>query len=110
MTSSHHEASEPQSAVFRVRETERRKTTARFEADEGMMYVSPSTGREIKAALFDTFGSVVDWRSGVARDVAAFAKNHQFNLDAAAFADAWRTKYEPSMEPIRNGNREFVPL
>ncbi len=38
-----------------------------------MTYVSPSTGREIKAVLFDTFGSVVDWRSGVARDVAAFA-------------------------------------
>ena len=75
-----------------------------------MTYVSPPTGREIKAVLFDTFGSVVDWRSGVARDVAAFAKYHRINLDAAAFADAWRAKYEPSMEPIRNGNREFVPL
>jgi 2-haloacid dehalogenase len=42
--------------------------------------------------------------------VAAFAKYHQINLDAAAFVDAWRAKYEPSMEPIRNGNREFVPL
>jgi 2-haloacid dehalogenase len=75
-----------------------------------MMYVSPSTGQEIKAVLFDTFGSVVDWRSGVARDVAAFAKRHRIELDAAVFADAWRAKYEPSMEPIRNGSREFVPL
>jgi len=75
-----------------------------------MTYVSPSTGREIKAVLFDTFGSVVDWRSGVARDVAAFAGYHRIDVDAAAFADAWRAKYEPSMEPIRNGSREFVPL
>jgi 2-haloacid dehalogenase len=75
-----------------------------------MTYVSPSTGREIKAVLFDTFGSVVDWRSGVARDVAAFAEHHRIDVDAAAFADAWRAKYEPSMEPIRNGSREFVPL
>ena len=75
-----------------------------------MTYVSPSTGRVIKAVLFDTFGSVVDWRSGVARDVAAFAKRHRIDLDALAFADAWRAKYEPSMEPIRNGSREFVPL
>jgi 2-haloacid dehalogenase len=75
-----------------------------------MTYVSPFTGREIKAVLFDTFGSVVDWRSGVTRGVAAFAKYHRINLDAAAFADAWRAKYEPSMEPIRNGSREFVPL
>jgi 2-haloacid dehalogenase len=75
-----------------------------------MMYVSPSTGREIKAVLFDTFGSVVDWRSGIARDVATFAKRHRIALEAAVFADAWRAKYEPSMEPIRNGSREFVPL
>ena len=64
----------------------------------------------IKAVLFDTFGSVVDWRSGVARDVAAFAKRHRIDLDAVAFADAWRATYEPSMEPVRNGSREFVPL
>jgi 2-haloacid dehalogenase len=75
-----------------------------------MTYVSPSTGRLIKAVLFDTFGSVVDWRSGVARDVAAFAKGHRIDLDAVAFADAWRAKYEPSMEPVRNGSRGFVPL
>ena len=75
-----------------------------------MTYVSRSTGCEIKAVLFDTFGSVVDWRSGVARDVAAFAMRHRIDVDAVAFADAWRAQYEPSMEPIRNGSREFVPL
>ena len=75
-----------------------------------MTYVSPSTGRVIKAVLFDTFGSVVDWRSGVAREVAAFAKSHRIDLDAVAFTDAWRAKYEPSMEPVRNGSRDFVPL
>ena len=75
-----------------------------------MTYVSPSTGRVIKAVLFDTFGTVVDWRSGVARDVAAFAKRHRIDLDAVAFADAWRAKYEPSMELVRNGSRDFVPL
>src|SRR5688500_11483942 len=80
-------------------------------AERGRMtYVSPSTGHVIKAVLFDTFGTVVDWRSGVARDVAAFAKRHRIGLNAVAFADAWRAKYEPSIEPIRNGSREFVPL
>lgn len=75
-----------------------------------MTYVSPSTGREVKAVLFDTFGTVVDWRSGVARDVAAFAESRSIELDPEAFTDAWRAKYEPSMEPIRNGSRGFVPL
>ena len=74
-----------------------------------MTYVSPSTGREIQAVLFDTFGSVVDWRSGVAREVAAFAGSPD-GRGRRGFADAWRAKYEPSMEPIRNGSREFVPL
>lgn len=76
-----------------------------------MGYVSASTGRPIKAVLFDTFGTVVDWRSGVARDVAAFAERHRLvGLDAWAFADAWRAKYEPAMDPIRRGARGFVPL
>ena len=76
-----------------------------------MVYVSASTGQQIQAVLFDTFGTVVDWRSGVARDISAFAERHRIvDLDAAAFADAWRAKYEPSMEPIRNGTRSFVPL
>ena len=76
-----------------------------------MAFVSTSTGQQIQAVLFDTFGTVVDWRSGVARDITAFAERHlNVDLDAAAFADAWRAKYEPSMEPIRNGTRSFVPL
>lgn len=76
-----------------------------------MAYLSASTGQEIKAVLFDTFGTVVDWRSGVARDLAAFVERHGLvDLDASAFADAWRAKYEPSMEPIRDGTRDFVPL
>lgn len=75
------------------------------------MYVSASTGQPIKAVLFDTFGTVVDWRSGVSREVADFAARHRLvDLDASAFTDAWRAKYEPSMDPIRNGTRAFVPL
>ena len=76
-----------------------------------MAFRPASTGQQVKAVLFDTFGTVVDWRTGVAREVAAFAERHRLvDLDALMFADAWRAKYEPSMEPIRNGDRDFVPL
>ena len=76
-----------------------------------MAYTSPSTGQRIEAVLLDTFGTVVDWRTGVAREVAAFAERQRIvDLDAWAFADAWRARYQPSMEPIRAGTREFVPL
>ncbi|MFC9351568.1 haloacid dehalogenase type II [Arthrobacter sp. NPDC057013] len=73
-------------------------------------YRSPSTGRLVRAVLFDTFGTVVDWRTGVAREVAAFAAAHGVALDAHAFADRWRALYQPAMEAIRSGQRGFTKL
>lgn len=65
---------------------------------------------EIKALVFDVFGTVVDWRSGVAREATAFLQRHAPNLDAFEFADAWRREYSPSMEEIRSGRRPYVRL
>ncbi|MFC9335805.1 haloacid dehalogenase type II [Arthrobacter sp. NPDC057009] len=73
-------------------------------------YRSPSTGRPVRAVLFDTFGTVVDWRTGVAREVAAFAARLGKELDGEAFADDWRALYQPAMEAIRSGSRGFVTL
>lgn len=73
-------------------------------------YRSPSTGRTVRAVLFDTFGTVVDWRSGIAASVGHFAHRHQLSLDAAAFALEWRGHYLPSMAEVRSGRREFVSL
>jgi 2-haloacid dehalogenase len=64
----------------------------------------------VQAVLFDTFGTVVDWRSGVTASVQQTADIHHVPLDAAAFADAWRAKYEPSMRRIRTGDRPFTRL
>ena len=64
----------------------------------------------VQAVLFDTFGTVVDWRSGIAAAVAEVADAHAMTVDPAAFADGWRAKYQPSMEPIRTGRRPFVRL
>ena len=64
----------------------------------------------IRAALFDVFGTVVDWRSGVAAAVGqAFAAKGRA-VDAHAFADAWRGEYQPAMERVRAGDRGYVPL
>ena len=61
----------------------------------------------LKALIFDVFGTVVDWRSGVAREVGTV---FGARVDALAFADAWRGRYQPAMERIRSGNRGYVPL
>ena len=65
--------------------------------------------RAIKGLLFDVFGTVVDWRVGVARDVAAYFGSRQIAVDADAFADAWRGQYQPAMERIRDGSQNVRP-
>jgi 2-haloacid dehalogenase len=59
---------------------------------------------------FDVFGTVVDWRSGIARAAAPLLKEHALPIDPFVFADEWRALYQPSMEPIRAGTRAWVPL
>ena len=64
----------------------------------------------VQALLFDVFGTVVDWRSGVAREVETFFAGSGRSVDAWAFADSWRAKYQPSMEEVRSGRRGYVVL
>lgn len=60
----------------------------------------------VQALIFDVFGTCVDWRTSVAREVAKALPG----VDPTAFADAWRAEYQPAMERIRSGGRGYVPL
>jgi 2-haloacid dehalogenase len=73
-------------------------------------YRAPSTGLTVRAVLFDVFGTVVDWRSGIAAAVRSFAREHGLELDPDAFADAWRSRYGPAMQRVRAGERPYVSL
>src|SRR5471032_1573818 len=64
----------------------------------------------VKALVFDTFGTVVDWRSSVAAEVGALATRKGVALDAAKFADAWRAGYGPSMNRVRTGELPWTKL
>ncbi len=68
------------------------------------------TGYEIKALLFDVFGTVVDWRSGIIRELEAWGTQRGVIADWPAMADTWRGLYQPAMQRIRSGNRGFVRL
>jgi 2-haloacid dehalogenase len=59
-----------------------------------------------RALIFDVFGTCVDWRTSVAREVAAMLPG----VDARAFATLWRAEYDPAMARIREGGRGYVPL
>lgn len=63
--------------------------------------------KTVKALVFDVFGTLVDWRGGVAREVARLLGP---TLDALAFADAWRARYQPAMEEVRAGRLPFSKL
>jgi 2-haloacid dehalogenase len=66
---------------------------------------------DIRACLFDVFGTVVDWRTSVSRDLAAFAKQNNIpGVDWLEFAVEWRKLYQPSMDEVRSGRRPFTIL
>lgn len=65
---------------------------------------------DVKALLFDTFGTVVDWRGCVMRELSRFGTQHDVTADWAAFADRWRGQYQPQMERVRSGARAWTRL
>jgi 2-haloacid dehalogenase len=64
----------------------------------------------IKALTFDVFGTVVDWRSTIAREGQALGRAKQLDVDWVAFADAWRGLYQPAMERVRRGEVPWTKL
>jgi 2-haloacid dehalogenase len=64
----------------------------------------------VKALFFDVFGTVVDWRTGVAREAERILAPLGYSLDWLAFADAWRDQYQPGMEEVRAGRIPFCKL
>jgi 2-haloacid dehalogenase len=64
----------------------------------------------VKALVFDTFGTVVDWRTSVTREVEALAKRKGVTVDGAKFAEAWRAGYAPSMNRVRSGELPWTRL
>ncbi|HMK78993.1 MAG TPA: haloacid dehalogenase type II [Xanthobacteraceae bacterium] len=65
---------------------------------------------QVKALFFDVFGTVVDWRTSIARESELILKPKGYALDWLAFADAWRDQYQPAMEEVRSGKIPFSKL
>jgi 2-haloacid dehalogenase len=85
-------------------------TMAGVDAIAGQRGAGPAEGVSVKALVFDTFGTVVDWRTSVTREVQELAKRKGATLDAAKFADAWRAAYGPSMNRVRTGELPWTKL
>ena len=64
----------------------------------------------VKALFFDVFGTLVDWRTSIAREAEAVLKPRGYALDWGDVADAWRGEYQGAMEEVRAGQVEFCKL
>jgi 2-haloacid dehalogenase len=57
----------------------------------------------IRALLFDTFGTVVNWRDSVIDDFRSFGRRVGIDVDWEAFVDEWKAAYRPGMDAVRTG-------
>ena len=66
---------------------------------------------QIKALIFDVFGTVVDWRTSLINDFTAWGKKRGINADWTALVDGWRAVYAASMDEVRkHPERGYVIL
>lgn len=64
----------------------------------------------VKACVFDVFGTVVDWRSSVIAEASRWGKVMGLNVNWTEFVDRWRLGYKPAMDKVRNGEMPWTNL
>jgi len=65
---------------------------------------------EVRALVFDVFGTLVDWRTSIAREARDILSPLGIAIDWSTFADQWRAQYQPAMEEVRRGRIPFSKL
>ncbi len=63
-----------------------------------------------RAILFDTFGTIVDWRTSLIDELTLFGEHRGLEADWAELVDRWRAAYAPSMDEVRKGHRPWTKL
>ncbi|HUF20928.1 MAG TPA: haloacid dehalogenase type II [Burkholderiales bacterium] len=69
-----------------------------------------TSSQKVKALVFDVFGTVVDWRSSIAREVRELARAKGIRINPQRFADAWRAGYKPAMDRVRRGELPWMNI
>ena len=66
---------------------------------------------DVRAILFDVFGTVVDWRGSLIADLSAWSAERGLSgADWTGLVDAWRGAYAPSMDRVRRGEQPWAVL
>jgi 2-haloacid dehalogenase len=64
----------------------------------------------VKACVFDVFGTVVDWRSSVIAEATTWGKAKALHINWEEFTDRWRQGYRPTMDKVRKGEIPWTNL
>ena len=64
----------------------------------------------VRALTFDVFGTVVDWRGSIAREVRKLARGKGLRINAVKFSDAWRAGYRPAMNRVISGELPWTNI
>ena len=83
---------------------------AAMQAPRGLVAQNTGHAPAVKALVFDTFGTIVDWRGSIIEEGAAWGKTKGIEVDWARFADRWRAGYGPSMNKVRKGELPWTKL
>ncbi|MFL5998009.1 MAG: haloacid dehalogenase type II [Streptomyces sp.] len=60
-------------------------------------------GAAVDAVVFDVFGTVVDWRTGVAREFERVGTRAGIHADWPGLTAAWRSRYPPALLRVVSG-------
>jgi len=66
--------------------------------------------QSVEALMFDTFGTVVDWRTSIIREGQLLSAQKGFDVDWPTFADRWRGGYGPAMGRVRRGELPWTKI
>jgi 2-haloacid dehalogenase len=64
----------------------------------------------VRAIVFDTFGTIVDWRSSLIGSLEEFGRKTGVQVAWDKLVDRWRAAYEPNLRRVRTGELEWTIL
>ena len=65
---------------------------------------------QVRALLFDTFGTLVDWRTGLSTQLEQWGRARDIAADWPAVVMAWRRGHVPALAKVRTGQAEWANL
>ncbi len=66
--------------------------------------------QDVRALVFDIFGTVVDWRSSIIHEGVLLGQRLKLDVDWTRFADDWRAGYQPAMAMVRQGELPWTNI